>query len=380
VIEFNHPIRGNGAKTSPLPKNRKEAIKMFPQNYWYVMCESTELGDQPFARTILNMPLVAYRTPSGEAVVLEDYCPHRGLPLSRGRCEGEGIRCGYHGMLVDRDGSCKSMPGQPNIGRLKGVRRFAVVEKFGFVWVWHGAADAADAAKLPPLPWGEGSGWTYGGGVYRIACNYQFIIDNLMDLTHEKYVHPTSLGQKEIDETKPEASVEGDEVYFKRWMINVKPAPFWAAMIDTDKNCDRWQICRYVPPSNVLIDVGVAVTGTGAPQGDRSQGITGLVINLMTPETETSAFHFWGMARNFKTADEALTASIRKNQGGVVLEDNVVLEAQQQSVLAFPDKRLVSLDIDRGGSQARKIIERICRGQEPRQAAAPGQAAAAPFE
>ena len=31
---------------------------MFPQDYWYVLCEATELADKLFARTILNMPLV----------------------------------------------------------------------------------------------------------------------------------------------------------------------------------------------------------------------------------------------------------------------------------------------------------------------------------
>ena len=67
---------------------------MFPKDYWYVLCESTELSGSLFARTILNMPLVAYRTPSGEAVVLEDFCPHRGLPLSLGKIESEGVRCG----------------------------------------------------------------------------------------------------------------------------------------------------------------------------------------------------------------------------------------------------------------------------------------------
>ena len=342
---------------------------MFPKNYWYVMCEASELTDKPFARTILNMPLVAYRTPSGEAVVLEDFCPHRGLPLSHGKCEGEGIRCGYHGMLVGPDGSCHSMPGQPNISRLKGVKRFAVIEKFDFIWVWHREAGHADAAKLPPLPWGEGTAWTYGGGVFRVGCNYQFLIDNLMDLTHETYVHPTSLGQKEIDHAKPELTLKGDEVFLTRWMIDVKPAPFWAVMINTEKNCDRWQICHFVPPSNVFIDVGVAITGTGAPQGDRSQGITGLVINLMTPETETTSWHFWGMARNFKITEPAVTAQIQKNQGGVVLEDNIVLAAQQDSVLRYAGRRLASLDIDRGGSNARKIIEKLCRAQ-----AAPEQA------
>lgn len=205
--------------------------------------------------------------------------------------------------------------------------------------------------------------------MFEVGCNYQFLIDNLMDLTHETYVHPGSLGQKEIEHAKPELTLKGDEVFLARWMIDVKPAPFWAVMIDTQKNCDRWQVCHFAPPSNVFIDVGVAITGTGAPQGDRSQGITGMVINLMTPATPTTSWHFWGMARNFKTDDGAVTKLIRKNQGAVVLEDNVVLAAQQQSVLRNAGRRLASLDIDRGGSNARKIIDKICRAQSAAQQA-----------
>jgi len=69
---------------------------MFPKDYWYVLCESTELSGSLFARTILNMPLVAYRTPSGEAVVLEDFCPHRGLPLSLGKKQKGVNKYTYH--------------------------------------------------------------------------------------------------------------------------------------------------------------------------------------------------------------------------------------------------------------------------------------------
>jgi len=341
---------------------------MVPLNYWYVMCESAEITKRPFARTILGWPLVAFRSPAGEAVVLEDFCPHRGLPLSRGKVEGDAIRCGYHGMLVGRDGDCRSMPGQAHIARLKGVRSFPVLEKFGYVWVWCGEPERADPARMPPLPWGPGTGWTYAGGVYRIPCNYQLLIDNLMDLTHETYVHPDSIGQREIDEAKPEVSVEGDEVFVRRWMLGIRPPPFWADMIRTDEPCDRWQICRFVPPTSVLIDVGVALAGTGAPQGNRARGITGLVVDLITPETETSCWYFWGMARNFRIDDAALTEQIRKNQGAVFAEDEVVLAAQQESLLRHPERRLVNLDIDRGGSHVRKVVARLAQAevvQEP---------------
>ena len=337
---------------------------MFPKDFWYVMCESAEVADKPLARTILGQDLVTYRTDKGEAVVLRDLCPHRGMPLSMGKVEGDAIRCGYHGMLVGRDGRCRAMPGQPQIHRLQGTGAFPVLEKFGYVWIWAGDPALADPAALPPLPWGEGTDWTFGGGVYRIDCNYQLLIDNLMDLTHETYVHPNSIGQPEIDEAKPAITVAGDEVFVTRWMHDIQPPPFWANMIKTDKRCDRWQICRFVPPSNVFIDVGVAVTGTGAPQGDRSQGITGMVIDLITPETETSCWYFWGMARNFNVGDMELTADIRKNQGAVFAEDEVVLAAQQRSLSRNPGHRLVNLDIDRGGSYVRKVIGRLCSAEQ----------------
>ncbi len=53
------------------------------------------------------------------------------------------------------------------------------------------------------------------------------MIDNLMDLTHETYVHASSIGQKEIDEAPPATRVEGDEVITSRHMENISAPPFW---------------------------------------------------------------------------------------------------------------------------------------------------------
>ncbi|MEM8017840.1 hypothetical protein Q4R00_19645, partial [Morganella morganii] len=76
------------------------------------------------------------------------------------------------------------MPGQ----RVRGfpcIRRFPVQERHGFVWVWPGAEEQADAALIPRLEWAESPDWAYGGGLYHIHCDYRLMIDNLMDLTHE---------------------------------------------------------------------------------------------------------------------------------------------------------------------------------------------------
>ena len=77
---------------------------MFLRNCWYVAAWAAEVGAAPLARTICGAPVALFRTGSGEAVALEDRCCHRNLPLSMGRVEGEALRCGYHGLLFDRDG------------------------------------------------------------------------------------------------------------------------------------------------------------------------------------------------------------------------------------------------------------------------------------
>ena len=79
----------------------------------------------------------------------------------------------------------------------------------------------------------------------------------------------------------------------------------------------------------------------------------------MTPETETSIWYFWGMARKFNPADAELTVRIREGQGKIFSEDREMLELQQRNVLAHPGRRLLMLNIDAGGVQARKVLDQL---------------------
>jgi len=191
-----------------------------------------------------------------------------------------------------------------------------------------------------------------------VHCDYRLLIDNLMDLSHETYVHGNSIGQHEINETQPTVTADANSVTVLRWMLDIVPPPFWSHNFKTTEKCDRWQSCVFTLPANVFIDVGVALAGTGAPEGDRSQGITGTVINLMTPETETTCHYHWGFARDFEIGDQGLTERIREAQSGVFMEDVDILETQQRNIEARPDRKLISFNIDAGGVRARKLIER----------------------
>lgn len=331
---------------------------MFLKNQWYAVAWDHELKRTPLGRTVCGEPMVLYRQVSGALSAFEDCCPHRLLPLSKGYLKGDHLVCRYHGLEFNECGQCVWIPGQQGVHKGTHLRVYPVAEKHRFVWVWIGDAALADESKIPDLPWCSDPDWIFDGSTYHVKCNYVLLVDNLMDLSHETFVHPSSIGQHEIVEAPIKSESDDQTVTLTRWMYNIDPPPFWSANLKSTAKCDRWQICKFSLPANVMIDVGVALAGTGAPQGDRSKGVTGIVVNVMTPETESTTWYHWGMSRNFQTDDRGLTSRIRDGQASVFAEDLEILEAQQANILRLPDRQLLDLKIDAGGVHARRIIDR----------------------
>lgn len=329
-------------------------------NRWYVAAWDGEVDRNPMARTICNEPIVLYRKFDRTVVALRDACPHRLLPLSMGIKEGDNIRCRYHGLVIGPDGIAQEMPIKTEkVNRSICTTVYPTVERHRFIWIWVGDPARADPALVPDFWPCSTPGWTIDGGYNHIDCDYRLVIDNLMDLTHETYVHAGSIGQPEINEAPIDTRVDGERVIVSRWMPHIDAPPFWRDALKQPGPVDRWQICHFLAPSNVLIDVGVAPVAAGATPEHHDQGVRGMVIDAMTPESDTTTHYFWGMARNFDIHDHGFTARFKVQQGGVFAEDVEVLEAQQRSIRAHPNLKLRAYSIDLGGVRARKIIEKL---------------------
>lgn len=337
---------------------------MFVRNCWYAAARSDDLSADLMARTLLNEPVVLYRQGDGVPVALEDRCCHRGLPLSMGRIEGDRVRCGYHGLLFDADGGCIEVPGQSTVPPGAGVRTYPVVDRFGWIWIWMGERGRADEALVPDVSWHADSEWLTTGVYWHVRANYELLNDIQLDATHATFVHPATFGSEAIQDTPPKVERDGGRLEIHRWILDKPVPPIWAAAKDFAGPVDRWILATFEPPSSCHFDIGAADAGTGAPEGDRSQGVSNRTVHLMTPETETTTHYFWAFGRNYRRDDQTLSDKIHGSIRATFEEDVEVVEEQQRS-LARAAFRQIDVNADVPTIQARRLVAEMAAAEVP---------------
>ena len=343
---------------------------MFPRNAWYVAATGVELGRELLGRTLLDEPVVLFRREDGTAVALEDRCSHRFLPLSQGNLVGDVIQCGYHGMEFDCTGACIHAPGQNSAPSDADVKSFPVCEKWRFVWIWMGDPALADEALIPEIWRNEHPDWgTVVGEPIYMKGDYRLVADNLLDPSHVSFVHRSTLGTDVVAEIPQTATQDGSTVCVTRWILDSPAAPIYAKLGKFKGNVDRWQIMTFTPPSMVEVDMGSCVAGTGAQQGDRSQGIELRAYNLVTPETAESSIYFWTHVRKFAVDDPAVTEMVRNSFVETFSEDVAVIEAVHAGLKRYADAPVINLAVDAGAIRARRVIDDMIAKETGPQAA-----------
>lgn len=340
------------------------------RNCWYVVAWSDDLVHALTPRTVLGEPLVLYRTQDGDPVALADLCPHRYAPLSMGTLVDDGLQCAYHGLVFNQTGACCRVPGQRAIPPGARVKAYPTVDKWRWTWIWMGDPDLADETLIPDYHWNEDGGWAMTGGVIPIKAHYQLLVDNLMDLSHEAYLHPRTIGNAAVAE-EAEVKTERREsgVRVTRWTRNCPTPPLWKTVRGHTGNIDRWQIIDFIPPSFVILESGSALAGIVKPTGPRDGGVTHMAMFAITPETETSSHYFWSNARDYRQDDEAVTAALHQGILFTFQEDSDMLEAQQRNMERCIEPNPIDINADQGGLQARRIVDRLIAGEAERVAA-----------
>ncbi|WP_341773089.1 aromatic ring-hydroxylating dioxygenase subunit alpha [Burkholderia anthina] len=308
-------------------------FNMFVRNCWYVAGWSHEVADELFSRTILGEAICLYRDSQGAIVALADRCAHRGAPLSKGRKEGDALRCMYHGVKFDKDGACVDVPGQDKCPPNLCVSSFPVIERDNWIWIWMGDKEKADPARIPEA-WSLGRpDWVYRPGYYHYDAPHMLICDNLLDFSHIGYVHPTTLGGTEnISAGRPKVSRGDDLVRVERWLVNDVPAPFHNRIARFSGLVDRWHFYDFHVPGVLIMHSGVQATGTGAPEGRIQDALEFRSCQAVTPETESASHYFYAVPRNFALDDASITEKIFEDIVTAFEEDRVMIEAQARNL------------------------------------------------
>ncbi|GII25730.1 aromatic ring-hydroxylating dioxygenase subunit alpha [Planosporangium mesophilum] len=335
----------------------------FARNQWYVAAYSQEVGEDLMARTICGEPIVFYRTGDGQAVGLADRCVHRRYPLSLSHRDGDRIVCGYHGFTYEPTGACVYVPGQTRVPRTARVPSYPIVEQDSLVWIWIGDAAKADATRIPRVPYLAAEGWTTVRGMEPLAARYSLLVDNLLDLSHETYLHGGYIGTPEVAETPitTEVDEEAGIVRVSRRMKDAECPPFYAKSTGITGRIDRWQDIEYYPPCLYTLHSRIAPTGVEpGPDGDDSRAAHAEIVYAITPETESSTHDFWMVARDFAVDDEEVSRFLAESNRTVVLQDVVALNALEKVIATEPDGyQELSINIDTGGLAARRILKRL---------------------
>ena len=338
---------------------------MFLNNQWYIAAWSHEIGRGLLKRRIAGEPIVFYRTEAGRAVAFEDRCPHRHAPLSMGKLIGDKLECGYHGIQFDSSGNCVHVPGQ-EVPKGASVRSYRVVEKWGWAWIWLGVSERADETLLPEdFRWTVEPGWRSLGDTLHVKAHYQLLVDNLLDLSHEAFLHTNTIGSRAVADVPCKTSSQGNCVRVTRIMNDCAPPPLFVKARGFTTNIDRHQDIKFAPPCYVHIDVKAFPAGTH----DLSNALQWHVLNALTPETENSTHYFWAMPRFFSQNDPDMDAMLHGAVTKTFHEDVWILEAQQQALIDRSlDYRTIATEADAGPTRARGIINRLIREEQAKAA------------
>lgn len=333
---------------------------MWLRNAWYVGAEAREVGRALTTRQILGDPVVFYRTEAGAVVAMEDICPHRFAPLSRGTLAGDGIKCGYHGFIFNETGACVDVPGESIPDGAPAARHYPTIETGPWVWIWMGDADRADPALIPESRWLTDPDWTATIGITHLEADYQLVADNLLDLSHETYLHSSTIGHEGIPDFPIKTEQDESELRVGRYMTDVEAPPFLDKLMGLTGKIDRWHTVHFVPPSYVWIDSGTMDAKTGHGKDMKRRG-----LHAITPESEKSTNYFWALTRNFALEDAELSDFFNAIGVETFDQDVGMIEAQQQNIdrngLVPP---LITAGIDEGAMKARRMVDQLIRSEQ----------------
>jgi len=344
----------------PTPDSRHLDVRTcgINKNHWYVAARSTEVVDKPFAFTLWQEDFVLYRDTNNQVHALENRCPHRQVKLSSGQVVGDLIECSYHGWQFDALGTCAHVPYLAENQRRPSckIRSLPVREQDGFVWVFPGDTALLESENIQPLAIPE---WDHLNYIVTVSIidfegHYSYLIENLMDMYHG-HLHDDY-------QAWASAKLEGIEATDQRVDAHYEAQSYYKI----DK---IWSISQlFFPALRKLhpepLDVSYVYPNWSATLGNDFKI---MCLFCPTSETHTKAYlihftslnAFWRLHKlpvKFRRfVKDSLFGAAQKLLDGLVEQDVLMMEQEQQAYLENPQRR--NLELNRTIVAVQKLIK-----------------------
>jgi phenylpropionate dioxygenase-like ring-hydroxylating dioxygenase large terminal subunit len=318
------------------------------RRFWYVACQSGDLGRKPLARTVVGVPLVLFRAADGKAVALLDRCPHRNVPLSLGRVVAGGrLECAYHGWQFEGDGRCALVPGSLAGDRDRPVPAAAVREQGGFIWVYPELDEAPQSEPHELISCGP----EYARVVREVETDATLhaTIENALDVPHTAFLHRGLFRGGKRHEISATVRRSADRVEAQ---YDGEPRPSGIAgrvLSPGGGTVEHWD--RFILPSIAQVEYRLG------------RDVHFLVTTLCTPVTDFQTRLF--ALAEFRTRFPASVVQriLEPFALRIFGQDAQILRAQAENIRRFGGEQYMSTELDFLGPHIWRLLKQAEHGE-----------------
>lgn len=336
---------------TPGPRTSLDAITPKVTQAWYIVaCSDAVSPGGLMATRVHGKPIVVYRTASGQPRVVEDRCPHRSVPLSFGRVQGETLACGYHGWRFDGEGACVLVPALdgPSEHPARHAVAYPCIEQQGFIWAW---TDPGVAPRGAPFHFRHADDTAYATvrKVLPARGSVHGVIENALDVPHTAFLHGGLF--RNDGERKPIRCVI--KRYHDRcectFLGESRPDGI-AGRILSPSGGDVSHVDRFYLPSITEVEYRIG------PENH-------VVLNgAVTPLDDFETVLYAVVSVRSRIPGFLLKPLVQPLALKIFAQDAEILALQTQTLHTFGEARFVSTDIDVLGHHILKLMHKAARG------------------
>ena len=307
------------------------------RRFWVPAFLSRELAEPdgtPARTRLLDEHIVGFRDTSGRLGVLEAACPHRGVDLSFGINEENGLRCSRCGWKFDVEGNITDMPFEPDeeatemMKTIKAVA-YGVQEWGGIVWTYMGPK--GESAEMPQFEWGQLPQGHRFISKFVQECNYLQGLEGGIDNSRVTFLFDMLFGDLPSLESTADRLMEGlqEDPPVREQLIQtvaVKTTDYGllvGASTEQGKDQSAWQLSQWLMPFYTTpMPAGDGLLGCLAwvPVDDRNTMVYAITYHPDRPLSEDEIAQRRAGFGNHPTLEEGTYKRARNKENDYLIE------------------------------------------------------------